>query len=504
MASRSSDGALIAALLLAFLAMAISQSVPAPVKAPKANPPKGSTAPVAPAPKAAATAPTKAPAPTATNASAPPPLMATSPKGAPVPSAGPAPVSSPAMAPKPSTGLSNGTLDPSQVAALQALKVPVPSNPCAGSHSTMICDEGSPVRRLIFLQLQYCPVDALLSEEALKNLTGLQALSFFDCPMKPSASLPPDMANSLTSFSCVSSLGRTSGFEEMAGLSGVWLGKLHKVEDLTVMDVLVNASSLSVIVANMTRLRELKISNSSLKGELPKTWPAKNLTSIDLSLNAIQGPLPSLLGELEQLQSLELTGNNLTGHLPDSLGKLRSLQRLSLSSNALTGAIPGAAIENMTTLTYLDLSNNALNGSVPASITKLRDLRYLDLRNNKLRGILPFNSSFLSRLNSFKASGNPSLCYNSSIVTSTRLVVGVPACDDAGKPITSGGEGPALSPGEELAPTAEPDAQNSQSRRGKRHGPKTIVWAVATALGAIFLFIALIVVFSKWCRWKDA
>ncbi|KAJ7558942.1 hypothetical protein O6H91_04G062400 [Diphasiastrum complanatum] len=440
-------------------------------------------------------APTVAPssAPSLAPVPASPTPSPLSPAG-PAESPGPAPGKGP---PIPAT--KNGTLDPGQMAALQSLGVAVGSDPCGqGSHQILICDESTPFRHLLFLQLQYCPLDAVLTEGALLNLTSLQALSFLDCPMLP-VPLPSQLISSLASLSCVASLGRAAGHEDQPGLPGVWVSHLHDLVDLTVIDVVLNVSSLELILANMSVLHELTISNTSLRGPLPKVWPI-NLTSVDLSLNHLQGPLPSFFGQLEHLECLDLSGNNLTGHLPESMGKLRSLQKLQLSSNKLVGPIPDAII-NMTLLTYLDLSNNNLNGSILSSLATLTNLRYFDLRNNAFRGVLPLNTTFINRLNTFRMDGNPSLCYNSSI-TSSKVVSGLSPCDSNGFPLPNPGSGgPALAPGNEFGPSPQPVEGTQHSH--KRHGPKTIVWAVAVALGAIIIFIVVAVAVSRWCRWKE-
>uniref|UniRef100_A0A2N9G6A4 Leucine-rich repeat-containing N-terminal plant-type domain-containing protein n=1 Tax=Fagus sylvatica TaxID=28930 RepID=A0A2N9G6A4_FAGSY len=63
-------------------------------------------------------------------------------------------------------------------------------------------------------------------------------------------------------------------------------------------------------------------------------------TSIDVSNNNLDGPIPKELGELKSLLVLNLSHNAFIGHIPQSLGNLTMLESLDLSSNKLTGEIP--------------------------------------------------------------------------------------------------------------------------------------------------------------------
>lgn len=88
------------------------------------------------------------------------------------------------------------------------------------------------------------------------------------------------------------------------------------------------------------------------------------LTSIDLSSNKFQGPIPETVGDLKSLYFLNFSNNALTGHIPPSIGNLKKLESLDLSSNKLTGEIP-EKITNLTFLSFLNLSHNQLVGRIP-------------------------------------------------------------------------------------------------------------------------------------------
>ncbi|GLU17375.1 hypothetical protein SLE2022_337450 [Rubroshorea leprosula] len=90
----------------------------------------------------------------------------------------------------------------------------------------------------------------------------------------------------------------------------------------------------------------------------------KIFTTIDVSSNQFNGPIPNKLGELNSLLLLNLSHNSLNGQIPSSLGKLAELKSLDLSSNKFEGRI----LEQLTKLTFLsvlNLSHNELVGHIP-------------------------------------------------------------------------------------------------------------------------------------------
>ncbi|KAL5550526.1 hypothetical protein UlMin_000702 [Ulmus minor] len=88
-------------------------------------------------------------------------------------------------------------------------------------------------------------------------------------------------------------------------------------------------------------------------------------TSIDLSSNTFDGPVPKEIGELTALHILNFSSNYLSGKMPSSLGDLRSVESLDLSRNHLTGNIP-PSLATLNFLSYLNLSFNQLVGRIPS------------------------------------------------------------------------------------------------------------------------------------------
>jgi Leucine-rich repeat (LRR) protein len=88
-------------------------------------------------------------------------------------------------------------------------------------------------------------------------------------------------------------------------------------------------------------------------------------TSIDVSCNNLEGPIPEELGALKLLYVLNLSYNALTGQIPPALANLTQLESLDLSSNKLTGKIPVQLADSLIFLSFLNLSFNQLVGPIP-------------------------------------------------------------------------------------------------------------------------------------------
>jgi len=89
------------------------------------------------------------------------------------------------------------------------------------------------------------------------------------------------------------------------------------------------------------------------------------LTSLDLSCNHFQGPIPQELSSLTTMYNLNLSHNAFSSNIPSSIGNLRNLESMDLSNNNLSGEIP-VELQNLNFLAYLSLSFNHLWGRIPS------------------------------------------------------------------------------------------------------------------------------------------
>ncbi|KAJ1378803.1 Leucine-rich repeat [Sesbania bispinosa] len=87
-------------------------------------------------------------------------------------------------------------------------------------------------------------------------------------------------------------------------------------------------------------------------------------TSLDLSSNHFEGPIPEELVNLRALHVLNLSHNAFSSHIPSSFGNLKHLESLDLSNNNLSGEIP-SVLASLNFLGYLNLSFNHLVGKIP-------------------------------------------------------------------------------------------------------------------------------------------
>ncbi|KAK4708456.1 hypothetical protein R3W88_029381 [Solanum pinnatisectum] len=187
----------------------------------------------------------------------------------------------------------------------------------------------------------------------------------------------------------------------------------------------------------LLHLETIDVSNNKLNGHIPKnmSFAFPKLTSLNMSQNYLEGPIPSKSGGIH-LRFLDLSVNNLSGEVPGDLAIgspqlfylrlsnnklkgqifseefrphilsflylndnnfegalpsnifLRSLIVLDASRNNFTGEIP-RWIRDSTRLLQLDLSKNYLEGSIPVEICNLKLIQVLAISENRLSGFIP-------------------------------------------------------------------------------------------------------------------
>ncbi|XP_008361365.1 receptor-like protein 7 [Malus domestica] len=160
---------------------------------------------------------------------------------------------------------------------------------------------------------------------------------------------------------------------------------------------------------HLHQLVNFDLQGNEFNGSVPSFSMAKNLTSIYLYNNLLDGTIPSSLFSLPMLQHLDLSNNLLDGTIPSSLFSLPMLQHLYLSYNHFSGQLP--EFGNFSSLQVLDLSSNSLEGPIPMSIFNLRQLHFLSLSSNNFSG-----SFLLNDIQQLKNLQELYLSYNSLLI----------------------------------------------------------------------------------------
>ncbi|KAJ9167169.1 hypothetical protein P3X46_021839 [Hevea brasiliensis] len=154
----------------------------------------------------------------------------------------------------------------------------------------------------------------------------------------------------------------------------------------------------------------LSLGHNRLTGSIPQEVIGLPSLSIllDLTGNALAGPIPSEVGLLQNLVELDLSDNRLSGMIPNTIGKCLSLVRLHLEGNSFDGEIP-QIFSVLQGLQELDISRNNFSGQIPDSLAQLDGLNYLNLSFNQLQGMVPKHGIFLNS-SAFSFLGNNGLC----------------------------------------------------------------------------------------------
>ncbi|XP_054816927.1 receptor-like protein EIX2 [Prosopis cineraria] len=167
-----------------------------------------------------------------------------------------------------------------------------------------------------------------------------------------------------------------------------WLHVLQSIASLTELHLTrctLHHDFDPAIVTNFTSLAILELSNSYDFGasSFPKwIFQLKNLVSLKLSNNNLQGSIPNGIQNLTLIEDLDLSYNLFNSSIPVWLYSLNHLKSLNLHKNNLHGTI-SYAIGNLTSLVTVALSNNQLEGPIPSSLRNLCSLRSVSFSNIK-------------------------------------------------------------------------------------------------------------------------
>ncbi|XP_044460454.1 receptor kinase-like protein Xa21 [Mangifera indica] len=205
---------------------------------------------------------------------------------------------------------------------------------------------------------------------------------------------------------------------------GIACGRKHR--RVTVLDLNSRGliGSLTPYIGNLSFLRDIKMCNNSIHGEIPNemghlrrensigvgllvqsqrristreqvdrwhpsfSWEPSSLEVISICCNGLGGVIPESLGRLKSLTKLGLGGNNLFGTVPPSLYNLSFLEIFSVSNSQLHGSLPTNLGLTLPQLQFFQISENLFSGSIAVSLSNATKLQFIETRDNNLSGKL--------------------------------------------------------------------------------------------------------------------
>ncbi|KAM3239046.1 hypothetical protein P3L10_014079 [Capsicum annuum] len=156
------------------------------------------------------------------------------------------------------------------------------------------------------------------------------------------------------------------------------------------------STSLRNFYANgdITSLWEIYLGSNKLSTNIPRRLGnLHGLVVLDLSSNSMVGSLPTEIGNLKATTLIDLSMNQFSSRIPREIGGLQNLENLSLRHSKLQGAIPDS-MSTMVGLEFLYLSHNNISRIIRKSLEKLQHLKYFNVSSNKLYGEIPSGGPF--------------------------------------------------------------------------------------------------------------
>ncbi|KAH8690947.1 leucine-rich repeat protein [Talaromyces proteolyticus] len=156
---------------------------------------------------------------------------------------------------------------------------------------------------------------------------------------------------------------------------------------LEVLDLHGNVlQSLPIGMRRLQRLTSLNLSSNQLKMEdIEMIAEIKQLADLKLANNKLDGPLPAIMGQLENLEVLDLHENHIT-ILPDSLSGLKSLKKLNVADNDLA-TLPFEYLKNLPII-ELNAARNKLQGAlIRSTLNGFESLQLLNVAYNSLESL---------------------------------------------------------------------------------------------------------------------
>ncbi|CAI0546278.1 unnamed protein product [Linum tenue] len=237
----------------------------------------------------------------------------------------------------------------------------------------------------------------------------LKSIQLENCIVGPSFPAWLQVQNQLTSVTL-----RNVGISDT--IPGEWFSNLPSELTFLVLSSNQITGKLPSQQLKFPRLSTIDLSSNKFEGPLPM-W-STNASILYLQDNKFSGSIPENFGKLmPRLQKVYLSQNQLVGEIPDCWYHSFMFWAIDVSNNSLTGKIP-ASFGSLRSLSILLLSSNRFDGEIPASLQNCTGLTSMDLGKNRFSGVLPswigtkFQSLFMLnlQLNSFSGPIFPQFC----------------------------------------------------------------------------------------------
>ncbi|XP_010531422.1 PREDICTED: protein BRASSINOSTEROID INSENSITIVE 1-like [Tarenaya hassleriana] len=163
---------------------------------------------------------------------------------------------------------------------------------------------------------------------------------------------------------------------------------------LTTLDLSVNALSgpLSTLsnLGSCSGVKFLNLSGNSFdfSGKISGGFKLSSLEVLDLSSNSLSGPNVVgwvLSGGCGEMKSLSISGNSLSGDI--DVSRCGNLEFFDVSRNNFSSGLP--SLGDCSALQHLDISDNKFSGNISRAISSCTELRFLNLTNNQFSGSIP-------------------------------------------------------------------------------------------------------------------
>mmetsp|Transcript_8755 Transcript_8755/g.21367 ORF Transcript_8755/g.21367 Transcript_8755/m.21367 type:complete len:732 (-) Transcript_8755:94-2289(-) len=241
------------------------------------------------------------------------------------------------------------------------------------------------------LELQYCGITGTIPQKFGTTLTNLNYLGLGNNFMEGEI---PDTFFNLNDLIVL-------GLDDNLLSAPIdKFARLKNIQKLYIEDNLITGTiTEDMIIDGWQNMIDLDISVNRLEGPFPTLfWNMTSLEVADLHGNDFMGQIPEILEIHEKMTFFAVQDNNLEGRLPNNIAFLPNLKHLDISANKMTMPFP----EGMSSLTNLASLYTGINGfyahPIPQFLGSLVNLRELSMKQNQLTGQIPAFMGFLTNL----------------------------------------------------------------------------------------------------------